>query len=109
MLLSRGCKGFQFNAAIQKEQISPVYVCDLFSAKDSFSPNVFFKTVGLSKKTSAEIKTVFKILDQDKSGYIEQDELQLSAKYLWFCPYSSCVMAEKWIAVCVCVFAVVGM
>ncbi|TWW81496.1 Parvalbumin alpha A1 [Takifugu flavidus] len=46
-------------------------------AKDSFNPSVFFKTIGLSKKTPAEIETVFKILDQDKSGYIEQDELQL--------------------------------
>ncbi|XP_034716281.1 parvalbumin, thymic-like [Etheostoma cragini] len=46
-------------------------------AKDSFSPNMFFKTVGLSKKTPTEIDRVFKILDQDKSGFIEQDELQL--------------------------------
>nr|XP_020503808.1 parvalbumin, thymic-like [Labrus bergylta] len=46
-------------------------------AKDSFSPKMFFKTVGLSKKTPVEIERVFKILDQDKSGFIEQDELQL--------------------------------
>ncbi|KAA8581784.1 hypothetical protein FQN60_003365 [Etheostoma spectabile] len=45
-------------------------------AKDSFSPKMFFKTVGLSKKTPTEIDRVFKILDQDKSGFIEQDELQ---------------------------------
>lgn len=48
------------------------------SAKDSFSPKTFFKAVGLSKKTPTEIEKVFKILDQDKSGFIEQDELQLS-------------------------------
>ncbi|XP_037611555.1 parvalbumin beta 3-like isoform X1 [Sebastes umbrosus] len=47
------------------------------SAKDSFCPKMFFKTVGLSKKTPTEIERVFKILDQDKSGFIEQDELQL--------------------------------
>ncbi|AWP17430.1 putative parvalbumin thymic-like isoform 2 [Scophthalmus maximus] len=47
-------------------------------AKDSFSPKTFFKTVGLSKKSPKEIERVFKILDQDKSGFIEQDELQLS-------------------------------
>uniref|UniRef100_A0A8C2Z7U7 Parvalbumin n=1 Tax=Cyclopterus lumpus TaxID=8103 RepID=A0A8C2Z7U7_CYCLU len=44
---------------------------------DSFSPKTFFKTVGLSKKTPTEVESVFTILDQDKSGFIEQDELQL--------------------------------
>ncbi|AWP17432.1 putative parvalbumin thymic-like isoform 4 [Scophthalmus maximus] len=47
------------------------------ASKDSFSPKTFFKTVGLSKKSPKEIERVFKILDQDKSGFIEQDELQL--------------------------------
>ena len=50
----------------------------ILAAKDSFSAKMFFKTVGLSKKTPAEVEKVFKILDQDKSGFIEQDELQLS-------------------------------
>lgn len=50
----------------------------LLLAKDSFNPKMFFKIVGLSKKTPPEIERVFKILDQDKSGFIEQDELQLS-------------------------------
>lgn len=50
----------------------------LLPAKDSFCPKMFFKTVGLSKKSPTEIERVFKILDQDKSGFIEQDELQLS-------------------------------
>lgn len=48
------------------------------SAKDSFSPKTFFATLGLSKKSPSEIEKVFKMLDQDKSGFIEQDELQLS-------------------------------
>ncbi|XP_043110135.1 parvalbumin beta 3-like isoform X1 [Puntigrus tetrazona] len=47
------------------------------AAKDSFSPKTFFATVGLSKKSPPEIEKVFKMLDQDKSGFIEQDELQL--------------------------------
>ncbi|XP_053496175.1 parvalbumin, thymic-like [Ictalurus furcatus] len=46
-------------------------------AKDSFSPKTFFATLGLSKKTPSEIEKVFKMLDQDQSGFIEQDELQL--------------------------------
>ncbi|XP_036381017.1 parvalbumin, thymic-like [Megalops cyprinoides] len=46
-------------------------------ATDSFNPKVFFAMVGLSKKSPLEIEKVFRILDQDKSGFIEQDELQL--------------------------------
>lgn len=56
-----------------------VFLFFLLSAKDSFNPKMFFKIVGLSKKTPSEIERVFKILDQDKSGFIEQDELQLSS------------------------------
>lgn len=48
------------------------------AAKDTFSPKTFFATIGLSKKSPPEIEKVFKMLDQDKSGFIEQDELQLS-------------------------------
>jgi len=51
--------------------------------KDSFSPKTFFKTVGLSKKTPKDVESVFTILDQDKSGFIEQDELQLSFPSLY--------------------------
>ncbi|KAM9561740.1 parvalbumin, thymic-like [Salvelinus alpinus] len=46
-------------------------------ANDSFSPNTFFAMVGLSKKSPPEIEKIFMILDQDKSGYIEPDTLQL--------------------------------
>lgn len=56
-----------------------VFLFFLLSVKDSFNPKMFFKIVGLSKKTPSEIERVFKILDQDKSGFIEQDELQLSS------------------------------
>uniref|UniRef100_A0A4W5QA55 Parvalbumin n=1 Tax=Hucho hucho TaxID=62062 RepID=A0A4W5QA55_9TELE len=46
-------------------------------SNDSFSPKKFFAMVGLSKKSPTEIEKIFMILDQDKSGCIEQDELQL--------------------------------
>ncbi|XP_029433141.1 parvalbumin beta-like [Rhinatrema bivittatum] len=62
---------------------------DLLSAKDieaalssvkaaeSFNYKSFFAKVGLSNKSPDQVKQVFAILDQDKSGYIEEDELQL--------------------------------
>lgn len=46
------------------------------SAPDSFCPKKFFQMCGLSKKSSQEIKTVFGILDNDGSGYIEEEELK---------------------------------
>ncbi|KAM6407499.1 parvalbumin, thymic [Rhynochetos jubatus] len=49
-------------------------------ADDSFNYKSFFSTVGLSTKTPDQIKKVFGILDQDKSGFIEEDELQLFLK-----------------------------
>lgn len=63
----------------KRKEIAFLSICVHFhiSAKDSFSPKTFFATLGLSKKTPSEIEKVFKMLDQDKSGFIEQDELQL--------------------------------
>ncbi|XP_038676439.1 parvalbumin beta 3-like [Scyliorhinus canicula] len=43
----------------------------------TFNHKKFFALSGLSKKTDAEIATVFDILDQDRSGFIEVDELKL--------------------------------
>lgn len=45
-------------------------------APDSFCYKKFFKLCGLSSKTPQEIKNVFQILDDDKSGYIEESELK---------------------------------
>ncbi|XP_036617720.1 parvalbumin beta-like isoform X1 [Trichosurus vulpecula] len=45
-------------------------------AAGSFDYKTFFSKVGLSGKTPDQIKKVFSILDQDKSGFIEEDELQ---------------------------------
>ncbi|XP_075408750.1 parvalbumin alpha [Tenrec ecaudatus] len=46
-----------------------------FAAADSFDHKKFFQMVGLKKKTPDEVKKVFHILDKDKSGFIEEDEL----------------------------------
>lgn len=70
--------GPHFCACVIERFTDHVFFSFLLLAKDSFNPKMFFKIVGLSKKTPSEIERVFKILDQDKSGFIEQDELQLS-------------------------------
>ncbi|MEE6498305.1 hypothetical protein FKM82_003037 [Ascaphus truei] len=64
-------------------------ITDILSAKDieaaltsvqgagSFNYKSFFCKVGLASKSADQVKKVFEILDQDKSGFIEEDELQL--------------------------------
>ncbi|XP_041085788.1 parvalbumin alpha isoform X2 [Polyodon spathula] len=46
-------------------------------AADSFNYKAFFAKVGLTGKSSDDIKKAFAILDQDMSGFIEEDELKL--------------------------------
>ncbi|GAB1299545.1 Intraflagellar transport protein 27 homolog [Apodemus speciosus] len=46
-----------------------------FAAADSFDHKKFFQMVGLKKKSPDDVKKVFHILDKDKSGFIEEDEL----------------------------------
>uniref|UniRef100_A0A8C1V286 Parvalbumin n=1 Tax=Cyprinus carpio TaxID=7962 RepID=A0A8C1V286_CYPCA len=46
-------------------------------AADSFNYKTFFAKVGLSAKTPDDIKKAFFVIDQDKSGFIEEDELKL--------------------------------
>ncbi|TKS91877.1 Parvalbumin, thymic CPV3 [Collichthys lucidus] len=45
-------------------------------APDSFCPKKFFSTCGLTKKSAADVKKVFGILDNDASGFIEEEELK---------------------------------
>jgi hypothetical protein len=45
------------------------------TATDSFDHKRFFQMVGLKKKSADDVKKVFHILDKDKSGFIEEDEL----------------------------------
>ncbi|MEQ2315685.1 hypothetical protein AMECASPLE_024941 [Ameca splendens] len=46
-------------------------------AADSFKHKDFFAKVGLTAKSADDIKKAFAIIDQDKSGFIEEDELKL--------------------------------
>ncbi|XP_042336622.1 parvalbumin beta-like [Sceloporus undulatus] len=50
----------------------------LASCKDAetFSCKTFFAKAGLHGKSKEQLTKVFAILDQDKSGYIEREELQ---------------------------------
>ncbi|XP_068606193.1 parvalbumin beta-like [Brachionichthys hirsutus] len=51
----------------------------LDACKDAgtFDHKKFFHACGMSGKTDAEVKKAFGIIDQDKSGYIEDIELKL--------------------------------
>lgn len=46
------------------------------TAADSFNHKDFFAKVGLSAKSGDDVKKAFAIIDQDKSGFIEEDELK---------------------------------
>ncbi|KAK5885087.1 hypothetical protein CesoFtcFv8_018835 [Champsocephalus esox] len=46
-------------------------------AADSFDHKKFFKACGLSGKSSEDVKKAFTIIDQDMSGFIEEEELTL--------------------------------
>lgn len=46
------------------------------SAADSFDYKVFFKACGLASKSSDEVKKAFGVIDQDNSGFIEEEELK---------------------------------
>ncbi|KAM6407498.1 parvalbumin beta-like [Rhynochetos jubatus] len=46
-------------------------------AADSFDYKTFFAKVGLNSKSEDQLTKVFGILDKDRSGFIEEDELKL--------------------------------
>ncbi|XP_063200118.1 parvalbumin beta-like [Chroicocephalus ridibundus] len=46
-------------------------------ATDSFDYKTFFVKVGLNSKSKDQLAQVFGILDQDRSGFIEENELKL--------------------------------
>ncbi|XP_029912731.1 parvalbumin beta-like [Myripristis murdjan] len=47
------------------------------TAAESFDYKKFFKACGLASKSADEIKKAFGIIDQDNSGFIEEEELKL--------------------------------
>ncbi|KAM8930844.1 parvalbumin alpha [Pelodytes ibericus] len=51
-----------------------------FAAADSFNHKKFFELCGLKGKSTEDVKKAFHILDQDRSGYIEEEELKLIMK-----------------------------
>uniref|UniRef100_A0A8C1BWK4 Parvalbumin n=1 Tax=Cyprinus carpio carpio TaxID=630221 RepID=A0A8C1BWK4_CYPCA len=63
-------------AGILKEEDVAAALKDC-AAADSFNYKTFFAKVGLSAKTPDDIKKAFFVIDQDKSGFIEEDELKL--------------------------------
>ncbi|XP_069066026.1 parvalbumin beta-like [Pleurodeles waltl] len=46
-------------------------------AADSFDYKTFFCQTGLKSKSHDQVKKVFEIIDQDRSGFVEEDELKL--------------------------------
>ncbi|XP_063076662.1 parvalbumin beta 2 [Engraulis encrasicolus] len=50
---------------------------DACAAADSFNYKTFFAKCGLSAKSADDVKKAFFVIDQDKSGFIEEDELKL--------------------------------
>ncbi|XP_031419732.1 parvalbumin-7 [Clupea harengus] len=53
---------------------------DAFKAADSFDYKKFFDMVGLKAMSADSVKQVFKLLDVDESGYIEEEELKFVLK-----------------------------
>ncbi|XP_006248914.1 oncomodulin isoform X1 [Rattus norvegicus] len=43
---------------------------------DTFEPQKFFQTSGLSKMSASQVKDIFRFIDNDQSGYLDGDELK---------------------------------
>merc|ERR1711887_119119 len=50
---------------------------DACAAADSFDYKKFFVTCGMNAKSSDDVKKAFGVIDQDASGFIEEEELKL--------------------------------
>ncbi|XP_051017894.1 putative oncomodulin-2 [Acomys russatus] len=43
---------------------------------DTFEPQKFFQTLGLSKMSASQLQDVFRCIDNDQSGFLEEEELR---------------------------------
>ncbi|KAM9059168.1 putative oncomodulin-2 isoform 1-T1 [Megaptera novaeangliae] len=43
---------------------------------DTFEPQKFFQTSGLAKMSASQVKDVFRFIDNDQSGYLDEEELK---------------------------------
>uniref|UniRef100_A0A4X2LW41 Parvalbumin n=1 Tax=Vombatus ursinus TaxID=29139 RepID=A0A4X2LW41_VOMUR len=43
---------------------------------DSFNHKKFFETSGLSKMSASQVKDIFRFIDNDQSGYLDEEELK---------------------------------
>ena len=55
---------------------TPPFLFPHLTAVDSFNYKTFFAKVGLSAKSADDVKKAFFFIDQDQSGFIEEDELK---------------------------------
>ncbi|XP_038155611.1 parvalbumin 9 isoform X1 [Cyprinodon tularosa] len=66
---------------------------DTFEAVGSFKHKEFFKICGLSTMPPEKVREVFRILDGDNSGYLEESELKDFLK--WFNPEARTLTEEE--------------
>lgn len=59
----------------------------LLTAPDSFSYKKFFQLIGLTKKSPEEVREVFRLLDDNNSGFIEESELKYVLSILFYYYY----------------------
>ncbi|XP_069501744.1 parvalbumin, thymic CPV3-like [Ambystoma mexicanum] len=45
-------------------------------APDTFNHKKFFTTCGMTKKSPAQVKEIFRAMDDDQSGFVEKEELK---------------------------------
>lgn len=72
----KDCQGIANNNQMQDKCFWSFSHVRFSTAPDSFCYKKFFQLCGLSQKSPQEVKEVFRILDEDNSGNIEEAELK---------------------------------